>query len=312
MMDIVLLSVTVAVVIILWLILVDSNRFVVVHYQVNSNKIREPYRFVVLSDLHNKQFGRGNQVLLDAIRAEEPDGILVAGDMLTSKVGEGYDQAKELLETLAASYPIYYANGNHEQRMKDNISSKKHKNAKYDRSGNDGDGVVWVNDKRFTQDYQIPLEKLGVEFLENQHVCLGDTGISLYGLEMDHDFYYKKQRPEMSKSYLTKVLGQPNQEEYTVLLAHNPEFFPQYEEWGADLVLAGHIHGGIIRVPFWGKGLISPSLKLFPKYDGGRFQEGNATLLLSRGIGMHTVPIRLFNPGEIVVVELSHGGTTSS
>jgi predicted MPP superfamily phosphohydrolase len=312
MMDIMLLSVTVVVVIILWLILVDSSRFVVVHYQVNSNKIQTPYRCVVLADLHNKQFGRSNQVLLDAIRAEKPDGILVAGDMLTSKAGEGYEPAKELLEALAVNYPIFYANGNHEQRIKDEIPSKHHKNMKYNRHDKNNDGVVWANDKTFIRDYQTPLKKSGVEFLENQHVSLGDTGITLYGLEMDHDYYYKTHRPQMDKTYLTRILGQPNQGKYNVLLAHNPEFFSQYEAWGADLVLSGHIHGGMVRVPFWGKGMISPSLKLFPKYDGGRFQEGNATMLLSRGIGMHTVPIRLFNPGEIMVVELSHGDTTSS
>jgi predicted MPP superfamily phosphohydrolase len=310
-MDFVLLGLIVAAVIILWLILVDGSRFVVVHYQMSSPKIRKPFRCVVLADLHNKQFGRENQVLLDAIRAEKPDSILVAGDMLTAKSGEEYTPVKEFLETLAGSYPIYYANGNHEQRLKyhitgrhgsDKYSNETYSNGKNSNGTNDNVTNGYI-DESYEEAYQTPLEKVGVEFLENRHLSLGDTGISLFGLEMDHDFYHKKHNLLMNESYLSRILGHPDPDEYVVLLAHNPEYFPQYEKWGADLVLSGHIHGGIVRVPIWGKGVISPSMKLFPKYDGGAFTQGTATMLISRGIGMHTVPIRLFNPGEIIVVD---------
>ena len=67
--------------------------------------------------------------------------------------------------------------------------------------------------------------------------------------------------------------------------------------------MAGHVHGGIARVPIWGKGVLSPALRLFPKYDGGIFREGNAVMILSRGMGTHTIPIRVFNPAELWVVE---------
>ena len=80
-------------------------------------------------------------------------------------------------------------------------------------------------------------------------------------------------------------------------------YFPAYAEWGADLVLSGHVHGGIMRLPLLG-GVISPTLRLFPRYDGGLFQEGGSTMILGRGLGSHTIPIRIFNPGELVVVEL--------
>jgi predicted MPP superfamily phosphohydrolase len=295
-MDFLLLGLIVVVVVILWLMLVDSNRFVVVHYHIDSPKIHKNYRCVVLSDLHNKQFGRDNQVLLDAIRSEAPDAVFVVGDMVTAKSGEEYAPAKEFLEALAGSYPIYYAYGNHEQRLKCQIKGK-HERSKQPKC------QKALVDETFMRDYQKPLEEIGVEFLENRQVSLGETGIVLYGLDMDHNFYNKRYQSMMDKPYLTEILDQPRQDAYVVLLAHNPEFFPQYEEWGADLVLSGHIHGGMVRVPFWGKGMISPSLELFPKYDGGSFTQGNATMLLSRGIGMHTVPIRLFNPGEIVVVD---------
>ena len=108
----------------------------------------------------------------------------------------------------------------------------------------------------------------------------------------------------MDPEYLKTLLGQPSEENYTILIAHNPDYFPKYAEWGADLVLAGHVHGGMVRVPFWGKGVVSPNVRLFPKYDGGEFTIGKSRMLLSRGLGMHTIPIRLFNPGEILEVEL--------
>ena len=102
---------------------------------------------------------------------------------------------------------------------------------------------------------------------------------------------------------MRSILGRCDTETYTILLAHNPDYFPQYGAWGADLVCSGHVHGGVARVPFWGKGMISPSLRLFPQYDGGVFSEGKSTMLLSRGLGMHTIPFRLFNPAELLLVE---------
>jgi hypothetical protein len=68
------------------------------------------------------------------------------------------------------------------------------------------------------------------------------------------------------------------------------------------LVVSGHVHGGIMRLPVFG-GVLSPSLTLFPKYDGGRFSEGKSTMILSRGLGTHTIPLRVFNPGELVVID---------
>lgn len=72
---------------------------------------------------------------------------------------------------------------------------------------------------------------------------------------------------------------------------------------GADLTVAGHVHGGVMKLPLLG-GVISPSFRLFPKYDRGMFEEYGKRMVLSRGLGMHTIPIRIFNPGELVVIHL--------
>ena len=99
------------------------------------------------------------------------------------------------------------------------------------------------------------------------------------------------------------ALGKAKEDTFNILLAHNPEFFPSFRKWNPDLTLAGHVHGGVMRLPFIG-GVISPSFRIFPHYDGGVFQEEGKQMIISRGLGSHTIPIRIFNPGELVVLQL--------
>lgn len=108
----------------------------------------------------------------------------------------------------------------------------------------------------------------GVVLLENGNVLLPDVGIRIFGAEIDMDYYKKLSRREMKVSYLNSLLGRPSSDEYNILIAHNPDYFKAYAAWGADLVLSGHVHGGIMRLPVLG-GVLSPSLRLFPRYDGG-------------------------------------------
>lgn len=269
--------------IIAWVTLYDSNRFVVRHLEMTDRRIKKRLRAVVISDLHNRQYGRENERLLEAIRQQKPDAILIAGDILTAKPGKTLETAVNFLSSLTKEYPVYYANGNHEQRLK--LYPEKY-----------GDMA-----KRYGQ----ALAELGIEPLVNAHARLKEYGIFIYGAEIDKRYYKRFGKPVMDAAYLQRTLGRVQSEEFTILLAHNPEYFPQYAAWGADLVVSGHVHGGIVRIPFLGKGLVAPSLKPFPKYDGGIFREKDAVMLLSRGLGAHTIPVRLFNPGELWVAELN-------
>lgn len=261
--------------------LYDSNRFVTVEYRVRCRNLKRKYRFVMLSDLHNKRYGKHNERLLAAIDAQKPESILIAGDMLTSETPGRFEPALETTEALAEKYPVYYANGNHEYRMK---TEAEHYGSGYRR-------------------YHESLVKKGVVFLENDSLLLPETGIRLYGAEIGKEYYQKLKRGKMTVSYLNGLLGKPSEGEYHILIAHNPDYFPAYAQWGADLVLSGHVHGGIMRLPFLG-GVLSPALRLFPKYDGGLFREGDSVMILGRGLGSHTIPIRIFNPGELIVVSL--------
>ena len=148
-------------------------------------------------------------------------------------------------------------------------------------------------------DLCVELRKYGMSSL----VILPEYGIAIYGAEIGEDYYQRIWLAQMDPDYLNGILGQAPEELFTVLLAHNPDYFPQYAAWGADLTLSGHVHGGVVRIPVWGKGVISPAWRLFPKYDGGIFREGAKTMVLSRGMGSHTIPVRIFNPAELWVID---------
>lgn len=266
--------------ILFWIILLDTNRFVVRRTQVTDERIRKPLRAVVIADLHNKQFGKDNCNLLEAIRKEQPDVILVAGDILMARPKKSLEPAIHFIRELSKEYPIYYGNGNHEHRLK-----------LYPETYAD-----------MADRYKDALGECGVDPLVNTSATLAEYGMNICGVEIDREYYRRFRKIPMEKEYLRSVLGEKDKELYTVLLAHNPEYFEAYAEWGADMVLSGHLHGGVARVPFWGKGVISPSFRLFPKYDGGEFELGQTKMILSRGLGTHTIPVRVFNPGELWVV----------
>lgn len=258
----------------------DSRRFVTVSYEIRSDRITKPCRMALLSDLHNRSFGRENGKLIGRIKELSPDAVLVAGDMLTATKGQDYDGALGLMEKLAADYKVYYGLGNHEQRL----------------------GLCPEDYPGMYEGYLAGLKAAGIEPLINERVYLPEWNIEIYGALIDRRYFRHFHKAPMGSGYLNGLLGEPGDDVFRLLIAHNPDYFENYVDWGADLVVSGHVHGGIMRLPLLG-GVLSPSLTLFPKYDGGRFTSGKSTMLLSRGLGSHTIPLRFFNPGELVMIE---------
>ena len=107
----------------------------------------------------------------------------------------------------------------------------------------------------------------------------------------------------MDPEHVEECLGKPEKEAFQILIAHNPVHFQAYRRWGADLVLSGHLHGGLVRIPGIG-GVISPQFRIFPKYCGELTREKDSWIAVSKGLGSHTINIRLFNPAEVVVLHL--------
>lgn len=257
----------------------DINHFYVKKYELKSKKIKEPYHFVVISDLHDKDFGKQNDVLLKEIDRISPEAVYIAGDMITALPGRDFTNTLKFLKKLSEKYPVYYGSGNHEYRMR--ISTKKY-----------GD---------MSLRYETELCRYGIHRIYTGCMDTNRKDVKVFGLEIDRCFYRKWKTPKMPDDYVVNRIGKVENDYFSILIAHNPEYFPEYAKCGADLVLAGHVHGGIANLPLIG-GVISPKFRLFPKYDGGIFKEQNSTMLLSRGLGWHTIPVRFLNPGELVEV----------
>ena len=231
-------------------------------------------RAVILSDLHTVEFGSGNQRLLEAVREAEPDYIFLTGDLLDQyrPVPEGY--VEQLADALSAMAPTYYITGNHEWAL---------------------GGVPALKELLSTH---------GVTVLSNAFLPLernGDT-IILAGID-DPNGYADQKTPEAVAAEVYAAYGDP----FWVLLAHrNNRLEQQYSLLGADLVISGHAHGGIIRLPFLG-GLISHDLELFPDYTAGLYEVNGSVLFVSRGLGSSGASFRLFNRPEVAVLTLHRG-----
>ena len=162
-MDVVITVIAVILVVLVWIMLYDSNRFVVRHYFLRDQRIKKPVKAVVLADLHNKRYGKENERLLQAIDEIRPDMILIAGDILTAKPKASLETAVDLLTKLAGKYPIYYGNGNHEHRLK----------------------LYPENYGDMAERYEEALQKIGIRRLVNEHTVLEESGICIYGSEID-------------------------------------------------------------------------------------------------------------------------------
>ena len=260
--------------------------FKITHYNIISDKLsglKRERKVLFLTDLHNNCYGKENKRLLDAVRMQNPDLILIGGDMLVGKPELTTKVAEDFVCKLAEICPVYYANGNHEQRMK--IYPEKF-GTKY-------------------QAYTSSVEKSGVQFLENEHVDLMFDGypIQIHGLEIPREGYKKFRKTFISLKQIEACIGKADLSKYQILLAHNPIYTDTYLEWGADLVLSGHLHGGIVRIPGLG-GVITPQFRLFPKYSGELTVKDGKSVVVSKGLGTHTIKIRFLNPAEMIVLHM--------
>lgn len=231
-------------------------------------------RIVVLGDLHTAYFGEDNQSLLEAVRAEAPDYIFFVGDLLDAFHDIPADYAATVADGLTTIAPTYYVTGNHEWAIGDVPILKE------------------------------TLTTHGVTVLSNQYLQLernGDT-IVLAGID-DPNGYADQKPPEEVAADIYAACGDP----FWVLLAHRNNCFPEeYSLLGADLVVSGHGHGGLVRLPFT-DGLVSTERTFFPSYTAGLYEENGSVLFVTRGLGNSGSTFRLFNRPEVAVVTLHKG-----
>lgn len=221
-------------------------------------------RIVFVSDLHCKMIGRNQSKLLHAIASAKPDIIVFTGDMID---GDHKDitPVKDLLAGLSGKYQIYAVSGNHE------------------------------NDNNFNHEKLMKYyEEYGVIDLDNKSLKISKQGahIGVYGLSYRDSYFINHTSHSPDK----------DENEFNILLYHDATVFSMISLYGYNLVLSGHTHGGIVRLPFLG-GLINNNGTLFPEFDNGIYHLNGSTLISNRGIGDSYFP-RFYNQPEIVCITL--------
>lgn len=230
------------------------------------------FKIAHLSDIHDKNWG---EALIDPIQEENPDMIVITGDLIDSNEPDIY-QASLLIEELNKIAPIYFVTGNHE-------AWSGHYDLLEESLLNQAVHIL-ANDT-------VKLQKNKEEFLL---LGLKDPAFTTESNSMD----------EQSSTMEAQVQELTNQfDGYKILLTHRPEFFESYVNTGVHLVLSGHAHGGQFRFPFIG-GLIAPDQGFFPEYTSGVYEEGNTKMVVSRGLGNSIIPIRFNNRPELIFIEL--------
>lgn len=246
-------------------------------YTIESEKLGNDfngYRIAHISDLHNAEIGKNNEKLIEKLKESNPDIIVITGDLIDSRRTD-IDVSLSFVKEAVSIAPCYYVTGNHESRIEE-----------YD--------VL-----------KYGLTEIGVTILENSTASVkkGSSTLNISGIN-DPSFYKdicNKNEEEIVKEQIEALHTSENT--FTLLLSHRPEFFPLYAEYGFDLVLSGHAHGGQFRLP-WIGGVFAPNQGFFPKYDDGLFENSNTRMVVSRGIGNSLFPFRLNNKPEIILIEL--------
>lgn len=244
-------------------------------YEVKDERIQGSLRIALITDLHSCKYGEGQTKLLSAIEKQHPDVILLGGDIFDDKLSD--ERAEEFLAGISGKYPCYYVTGNHE---------------------------CWAGGNSFRTKMGI-LDKYDIPRLSGEDVLLETKGgtVRLYG--MDDPDLVLVQSGKNANAELLEFRNSLSKEEFSILLTHRPELIDEYEKAGFDLVLAGHAHGGQVRIPGIMNGLFAPNQGLFPKYAGGRYERNGMTMIVSRGLAKESTKFpRFCNPPELVIIDL--------
>lgn len=252
-----------------------------VHYEIKSGKITSNVRIVQLSDLHNSTFAENNVELVESVKNQSPDIILITGDLLNSGE-EDTSIAIDLISELSEICPVYISNGNHEAEFEEQYDIEL--NTLYEEAG----GIVL---EREYEDIDINGQQIRIA--------------GIYGNCLPPSYLETGEADEGECDFLYAV---QNTENYTILMCHNPVCWlvtDALNEWNIDCVFSGHVHGGEVIIPFLG-GLYAPDLGWFPGRLQGLYysEDGSKTLILSRGLGTTEIIPRFNNRPEVVVVDV--------
>lgn len=266
--------------VIILFIMAFYNGLVVRHYHLNSDKIApgQAVRIVLIADLHDSIYGAKQSKLIKLIGDQNPDIIALAGDIADDEAP--HTGTEDLLRGIKGIAPVYYVSGNHE---------------------------YWSGDIKHIKE---TIRKYGVTVLENGYIetVINGAAITIAGVDDPETVKYERigsdWHREFEQSFSALAEKGPA---FKVLLSHRAELVEVYKESNFDLVLSGHAHGGQIRIPLILNGLYSPDQGWFPQYAGGMYNHGPVTQIVSRGVSFNPRLPRIFNPPELVVIDIHSG-----
>ena len=261
---------------------VCSRVIKVTQYDVELDGITNPVKLVVVSDIHGKVFGDDNEPLCELVAAQEPDAIVLLGDLFPSDFQEA-DAAYvlHLTEQMQSIAPVYFAMGNHEKSY----------TARY--------GDTWID----------AIKDTGATVFDETCLDLELRGNTIrFGGSMGHGYLFGRTEEQFEASSDYKILTEMQESPYpAILLAHWPDTVALSDgprRWKIDLVLCGHTHGGVVRLPGIG-GVYVPLQGWWPKYDYGEFQlNAQMRMIITSGLSGHGQVPRIFNLPEICVINL--------
>ncbi len=259
------------------------NALKVVHYTVKADDAAQPIRVALVTDLHSCAYGEGQRELPEAIEKEAPDLLLLGGDIFDDQIPN--DRAAAFLKGIQGKYPCYDVTGNHE---------------------------YWSGKEGFAERMAI-LDAYGVIRLsgEMDAIEIKGTKLNLCGADDPYAWadngFLMEIRDGSCREQVERVAALAENGCFTILLAHRPELFSTYSQFGFDLVLSGHAHGGQWRNPGILNGVYAPNQGLFPAYAGGRYEQNGTVMIVSRGLARESTPVpRFYHRSELVVVDLIH------
>ncbi|MEE1220159.1 MAG: metallophosphoesterase [Ruminococcus sp.] len=273
--------IAIPVILILLAVLINAiyceNTIETTKYTLTSKKIKTDLSFVLISDLHNKEFGADNKRLISTIKKQAPDFIAVAGDMVVQE-NQDISIFKNLLTELKDIAPTYFCYGNHELALRDKI------------------------------DFKSEINSTGALLLDNEYITFkkNNETFLIGGLS---DFpYYEFNAPNFDtpEKHFWESFNEKSEHQYTILLHHQPEYIADIaKNSNIDLILCGHTHGGIVRLPFIG-GLKAPNQSFPPKYDKGQYSLNHTEMIISSGLGNSYNLPRINNCAEICIIDIKH------
>ena len=271
-------------------------------YSISSLKVNNKIRIIQISDLHNCTYGDENATLIDRVSKLEPDIILLTGDCINSG-SEDVDQVVDLCAAFAEIAPSYYIYGNHEIATYYSYSltqSALDKKFGFDDSNREPQKLLEGSD--------ILTEKLtavGVTVLKNNTatVTVDQTTVDIYGVLTSNPSAFWSYAGESFNDFLYT-----NETNLKVTAIHEPIIFEEYtpDYWG-DVMLAGHTHGGLVRIPIIGA-LYTHEGGLLPGRTGhyvyGRYEVQGRPLIVSSGLENKNI-FRINNEPEIVIIDIN-------